>query len=127
MHRRNAGRVNLPKNPASPRSGVATQDTTGTNVSPNKTGALADPCGDTYLVYIGGSCDGLTTSWIAYSDLRLRKRDSANNKCVPGGVFAESYGKDGKQGEKWRWKISGVGRCFMLAMIAPFANRPSGF
>ena len=35
--------TNLPKNAANPRSGVAGQDTTGTNGSPIKTGALVDP------------------------------------------------------------------------------------
>jgi hypothetical protein len=90
--------ANLPKNAANPRSGVAGQDTTGTNGSPIKTGALVDPWGDTYLVYIDGSYDGLTTAGFAYSDLTYA-RDSANNKCLPGGVFAECYGKDGKQGK----------------------------
>jgi hypothetical protein len=47
--------ANLPKNAANPRSGVAGQDTTGTNGSPIKTGAVVDPWGDTYLVYIDGS------------------------------------------------------------------------
>jgi hypothetical protein len=47
---------------------------------------------------IDGSYDGLTTAGFAYSDLTYA-RDSANNKCVPGGVFAECYGKDGKQGK----------------------------
>jgi hypothetical protein len=42
--------------------------------------------------------DGLTTAGFAYSDLTYA-RDSANNKCVPGSVFAKCYGKDGKQGK----------------------------
>jgi len=32
-------------------------------------------------------------------------------------------GKDGKQGKKMAMKMSGVGRCFILVMIAPVANR----
>jgi hypothetical protein len=46
--------ANLPKNAANARSGVAGQDTTGTNGSPIKSGAVVDPWGDTYLVYIFG-------------------------------------------------------------------------
>jgi hypothetical protein len=42
-----------------------------------------------------------------------------------GASFVECYGKDGKQREKWRWKISGVGRCFILVMIVPVANQQS--
>jgi hypothetical protein len=49
-------------------------------------------------MYIDGNYDGLTTRGIAYNDLTYA-RDSANNKCVSGGRFAECYGKGGKQGK----------------------------
>lgn len=99
------------KDATNPRQGFASQDATSASSSPIKQGAFVDPWGDEYLVYIDGDYDGWTQDFIAYSDLgypnKVTSTCAGTWPAVSAAVFAESWGKDGKQGIKGDQKFKG--------------------
>src|SRR5439155_1132516 len=79
------------------RSGFTTAATTDTQGKPINIGAFVDPHGNAYMVAIDGSYDGATVDALPYTDLPYPPGPPANT--VRTGCFAESFGKDGKQGK----------------------------
>jgi prepilin-type N-terminal cleavage/methylation domain-containing protein len=97
------------KDAVHPRSGFATQDTTGENGSSIKTGAFVDPWGNTYMVAIDGDYDGSTIDYLPYSDLNYTQLNTSGGvkPGVGAACFGVSFGKDGKQGTKGDGKYKG--------------------
>jgi type II secretory pathway pseudopilin PulG len=84
------------------RSGFATAATTDTQGKPINIGAFVDPYGNAYMVAIDGSYDGAIVDSLPYTDLPY-----ATGNTVRTGCFAESFGKDGKQGRAGNKVYSG--------------------
>ena len=85
-----------------PRSAFVTVATTDTQGNPINIGAFADPYGNAYMVAIDGSYDGATVDSLPYTDVTY-----ATGNTVRIGCFAESFGKDGKQGKNGNNVYSG--------------------
>jgi type II secretory pathway pseudopilin PulG len=88
-----------------PRSAFATVAITDTQGKPINIGAFVDPFGNAYMVAIDGSYDGATVDALPYTDLPYPPGPPANTVRV--GCFAESFGKDGKQGKAGNKVYSG--------------------
>jgi prepilin-type N-terminal cleavage/methylation domain-containing protein len=84
------------------RSGFTTTATTDTNGNAINAGAFVDPYGNAYMVAIDGSYDGATVDALPYTDIPY-----ATGNAVRTGCFAESFGKDGKQGKDGNKAYSG--------------------
>ena len=87
------------------RSGFVTVATTDSQGQPINVGAFVDPYGNAYMVAIDGSYDGATVDALPYTDLPYPPGPPANT--VRTGCFAESFGKDGKQGKNGNKAYSG--------------------
>ena len=94
---------NMVKDGNHPRSGIATKDVTLNGVL-IKSGALVDPWGGEYLLYVDSDYDGWTQDFISYSDLPYTVRDGGAGSwpAVQGTVLVTSWGRDlthGTQGD----------------------------
>ena len=87
------------------RSGFATAAITDTQGNLINIGAFVDAYGNAYMVAIDGSYDGATVDALPYTDLPYPPGPPANT--VRTGCFAESFGKDGKQGKDGNKVYSG--------------------
>jgi len=84
------------------RSGFATAAITDSQGQLINVGAFVDPVGNAYMVAIDGSYDVATVDALPYTDLPY-----ATGNTVRTGCFAESFGKDGKQGKDGNKAYSG--------------------
>ena len=84
------------------RSGFLTAAATDSKGNAVNIGAFVDPYGNAYIVAIDGNYDGATVDPSPYSDLTY-----ATGNTVRAGCFAESFGKDGKQGKDGNKNYSG--------------------
>lgn len=87
------------KDAQNPRGGFAPTDATVNGLSIKK-GALMDPWGYEYLIYIDADYDGWTQDFIPYTDLTYTDKTggSGTHPAVQGTALASSWGKDGKHG-----------------------------
>jgi prepilin-type N-terminal cleavage/methylation domain-containing protein len=96
------------KDPANPKSGFATQDTTS-NGNAIKKGGFVDPWGNEYLVTVDSDYDGWTMDFHAYSDLTYTTvtGGAGTFPAVQGSCTASSWGQDNKQGTNGDGKYKG--------------------